>query len=102
MGNKIPELDWNVNEKNGISQRATITKGMWAIMAILLGSGTLPAQDNAVAVVTNPQNVPGRSLETVATQSWFAKTITWLQAELAALQDEFKKWNIDSKKWKSF
>lgn len=38
-------------------------------MASLLGTGALPAQDNAVAVVTNPQNIPGRSLETVAAQS---------------------------------
>ena len=98
MGNKIPELDWNVSGKNGINRRDAISRGMWAIMASLLGTGALPAQDNAVAVVTNPQNIPGRSLETVAAQSWFAKTITWLQWEMVALQVEFKKWNIDSKK----
>lgn len=35
----------------------------------ILGSQTVLAQDNAVAVVTKPQNVPGRTLETVAPQS---------------------------------
>lgn len=99
MGTTLPDSKENVNRaKNGVTRRNMLRTGLWTTLMGILGSQTVLAQDNAVAVVTSPQNVPGRALETVAPQSWFAKAIAWLQTEIAALQDEFKKWNIDSKK----
>lgn len=99
MGTTLPDSKENLNgAKNGVTRRNMLRAGLWSALMGILGSQTVLSQDNAVAVVTNPQNVPGRSLETVAPQSWFATTIIWLQTEIAALQEEFKKWNIDSKK----
>lgn len=99
MGTTLPDSKENVNgAKNGVTRRNILRTGLWTALMGILGSQTVLAQDNAVAVVTKPQNVPGRTLETVAPQSWFAQAIAWLQTEIAALQDEFKKWNIDSKK----